>query len=53
MTGQDKEASMEAAEVLKINPNFSLEAYAKRLSPPKDQSQRDAFLNALRKAGLK
>ncbi len=51
MMGQ--EAGMEAAEVMRINPKFSLDNYAKRLSPPKDQSQRDAYLNALRKAGLK
>lgn len=53
MMGQEKEAGMEAAEVMRINAKFSLDNYAKRLSPPKDQSQRDAYFNALRKAGLK
>jgi len=53
MLGKEKEASIEAAEILRINPKFSVDNYARRLSPPKDTSQRDAFLNALRKAGLK
>jgi len=44
-SGKDEEARAEAAEVLRINPNFSLEIFAERV-PPK-------FITALRKAGLK
>jgi len=50
--GREAEARTSAAEVLKINPNFSLEQYAKAL-PFKDQSQVDRTIEALRKAGLK
>jgi adenylate cyclase len=52
MMGQEKEARAEAAEVLRINPKFSVDYYAKVLSY-KDQSEIDKFINALRKAGLK
>jgi hypothetical protein len=50
--GREKEARAEAAEVLRINPKFSLDSYAKRLAY-KDQSQADKLIDALRKAGLK
>jgi adenylate cyclase len=50
--GREKEARAEAAEVLRINPKFSLDDYAKKL-PLRDQSRRDEYINALRKAGLK
>jgi hypothetical protein len=52
MMGQEKEARAEAAEVLRVNPKFSLDSLAKML-PYKDQSQTDKIVNALRKAGLK
>ncbi len=52
MMGREKEARAEAAEVLRINPKFSLASYGKAI-PYKDQSQTDKMLNALRKAGLK
>jgi TolB-like protein len=51
--GRDEEARAEAAEVLRINPKFSLDSYAKRLPPSMDQSRRDRLINNLRKAGLK
>ena len=51
MMGREQEARAEAAEVLRINPKFSVDSYAKRL-PIKDQSVADNFVNALRKAGL-
>jgi len=51
--GREEEARAEAVEVLRINPKFSLDSYAKRLPPPRDQSRRDEYINALRKAGLK
>jgi adenylate cyclase len=52
MMGHEKEAHAEAAEVLRINPKFSVDSYAK-IQAYKDQSQNDKIVNALRKAGLK
>jgi adenylate cyclase len=52
MMGQEKEARAEAAEVLRINPKFSLDSYAKILMH-KDQSVIDNAMSAYRKAGLK
>jgi adenylate cyclase len=49
--GREKEARAEAAEVLRINPKFSLDNYAKTI-PFKDQSAIDRYIGALRKAGL-
>jgi TolB-like protein/Tfp pilus assembly protein PilF len=50
--GRYDEARTAAAEVLKANPKFSLERFAKIL-PYKDQSYIDRTIDALRKAGLK
>jgi adenylate cyclase len=50
--GREKEARAEAEEVLRINPKFSVDSYAKLL-PYKDQSVNDSIVAALRKAGLK
>jgi adenylate cyclase len=50
--GREKEARAEAAEVLRINPKFSMDSFAKVVTN-KDQSQTDRLINALRKAGLK
>jgi adenylate cyclase len=52
MMGREGEARSEAAEVLRINPKFSVDSYAKRLTF-KDQSETDKYIDALRKAGLK
>jgi len=52
LMGREKEARAEAKEVLRINPKFSLDYYAKTL-PLKDQSEIDKTVNAMRKAGLK
>jgi len=52
MMGRGQEASAEAAEVLRLNPKFSVDNYARTL-PYKDQSRIDQFIDALRKAGLK
>ena len=52
MMGREKEARAEAAEVLRINPKFSLDYFAKTL-PFKDQKVIDNLVHALRKAGLK
>ncbi len=50
--GREKEARAEAAEVLRINPKFSVDSWAKN-SPYKDQSFTDNAVNLWRKAGLK
>ena len=50
--GREKEARAEAAEVLRINPEFSVDNYAKTVTF-KDQSEADKLIDALRKAGLK
>jgi TolB-like protein len=50
--GREEEAKAEAAEVLRINPYYSLEGRKERL-PYKDPAQTERFLAALRKAGLK
>ena len=52
MMGREQEARAEASEVLRINPKFSVDSYAKRLTF-KDQSATDKYMDALRKAGLK
>jgi hypothetical protein len=52
MMGREKEARAEAAEVLRVNPKFSLDSLPKML-PYKDQSETDKVANALRTAGLK
>jgi adenylate cyclase len=52
MAGREEEAHTEAAEVLRINPEFSIEYYAKTL-PFKNQTDTELEINALRKAGLK
>ena len=52
MMGREKDARAEAAEVLRINPKFSLDSLAKIL-PYKDQLETDKITDALRKAGLK
>jgi len=50
--GREEEARAEAAEVLKISPNFSLEVLRQRL-PFKDPAVLERMLAALRKAGMK
>jgi adenylate cyclase len=48
---RQKEARAEAAEVMRIDPKFSLERFIKSL--PYDQSRKDHIADLLRKAGLK
>jgi tetratricopeptide (TPR) repeat protein len=50
--GKEAEARAEAAEVLRINPDFSLEVHRQRM-PIKDPAVLERHLAALRKAGLK
>jgi adenylate cyclase len=52
MIGREQEARAEAAEVLRIDPNFSLDRFAK-VFPYKDQSVTAKLIDACRKAGLK
>ena len=52
LAGREKEASAETAEVLRINPMFSLEHWS-RIIPYKNQADRDRIVDAMRKAGLK
>jgi adenylate cyclase len=52
MMGREEEARAEAAEVLRINPKFSVDSHVKKILF-KDQSKRDKTIDALRKAGLK
>jgi adenylate cyclase len=49
--GRQEEARIEAAEVLRLNPKYSLVRTGK-LSPFKNQADREFVINALRKAGL-
>jgi len=51
--GKEDEARAEAAKALRIDPQFSLERYAKTLDHYKDRSVPDRMINAWRKAGLK
>jgi adenylate cyclase len=53
--GQDKKARIEAAEVLRINPQFSLEKYAKSVSVifKNQEDVERTLIGPLRKAGLK
>lgn len=50
--GRDVEATAEAKEVLRIDPKFSVESYAKTL-PYKEKADVEREVAALRKAGLK
>jgi tetratricopeptide (TPR) repeat protein len=50
MMGREEEARAEAAEVLRINPKFSLDYY---LPGFKDRSSAEKVVNAWRKAGVK
>ena len=52
MAGREKEARVSAAEVIKINPKFSLEKLEK-IHPYKELAAKERYFDALRKAGLK
>jgi len=47
-SGRDEEARAQAAEVLRIQPKFSLEKWAKRIKGP----DKEKIIDNLRKAGL-
>lgn len=50
--GKEAEARAEIAEVLRLNPQFSLEVHKER-APIKDPAMLERHIAALRKAGLK
>ena len=50
--GREAEARAEAAEVLRLNPRFSLETHRQRV-PIKDPADVERHVDALRKTGLK
>lgn len=53
LMGREKEARASAAEVLRLNPNFSLKAYGKSNALAwKDKKHWDIILDASRKTGL-
>jgi adenylate cyclase len=52
LSGREEGARAEAAEVLRVQPKFSLEKFEKKLTY-KSKEDRVRFLSALRKAGLK
>jgi adenylate cyclase len=52
LSGRDEEARIQAAEVLRIQPKFSLEKQKKK-STYKKETDREKLFGALRKAGLK
>jgi adenylate cyclase len=51
LSGREDEARVEAAEVLRINPKFSVKKYEKRASYRK-KADNERYIDALRKAGL-
>ena len=51
LSGKDEQARVEAAEVLRIQPKFSIKKFEKKLTY-KRKEDRERFLGALRKAGL-
>ena len=50
--GLEKEASDEIDEIYRMNPKFSLD-HTVKIFPFKKQEEKEVFINALRKAGLK
>jgi len=52
LAGREDKARIEAAEVLRINPKFSLEKFAQSVTY-KNQEDKERLIGALRQAGLK
>jgi adenylate cyclase len=50
-TGREEEARAEAKEVLRINPNFSLDRFAKT-APYKNPEEKKQVIDSMRKVGL-
>ena len=53
LMGREQEAHAEAAEILRIDPKFSLNRHAKGFLFFKNQNDADRYIDALLKAGLK
>ena len=53
MMGRDAEARAQTKEILRIDPNFSLDTFSKRPLSVKNKADHDRYIDALRKAGLK
>jgi len=53
LMGREQEAHAEAAEILRLDPKFSLNRHAKGFLFFKNQSDADRYMDSLRKAGLK
>jgi adenylate cyclase len=51
LSGRDEEARVQAAEVLRIQPKFTLKKFEKKLTYKK-KADSEKFISALRKAGL-
>jgi tetratricopeptide (TPR) repeat protein len=51
LAGRQEEARIEAEEILRLNPKYSLVRTGKLL-PHKNQADRELYISALRKAGL-
>jgi adenylate cyclase len=51
LSGRDEEARVQAAEILRIQPKFSLKKFEKKLTYKREED-REQFLGALRKAGM-
>jgi len=51
--GREEEARVEAAEVLRLNPHFSVELFSRRMLPYRDPAVTERLVAALLKAGLK
>ena len=52
MLSLDEDVAVETAEILRLNPKFSLNRYVKRYAAIKDQSVRDKLTHELKKTGL-
>ncbi len=52
LMGREREAQAEATKVIRMNPKFTVDSWAKTFVY-KDQSQQDKIVNAAQKAGLK
>jgi len=53
LQGRDAEAKAESAEVLRVDPNFSLVQLEQNMPPYKDPADTKLVIESLRKAGLK
>ena len=53
VSGREEEARATAAQVLRLDPDFSVARFAKKTLKYKNKSDTERFVDALRKAGLK